>query len=95
MRRASCCSASPTGWTCRCSLRAAPFDLIVANILAGPLIELAPDFAAALAPGGTVVLAGLLDSQADGVIAAYAAVGVSLVDRGFGEWPVVVCERPA
>ena len=49
----------------------APFDLIIANILAGPLIELAPDFAKALAPGGTVVLAGLLDTQADGVIAAY------------------------
>ena len=51
----------------------APFDLIVANILAGPLIELAPDFAKALAPGGTVVLAGLLDTQAEGVIAAYDA----------------------
>ncbi len=73
----------------------APFDLIVANILAGPLIELAADFAGALAPGGTAVLAGLLDSQADGVIAAYAAAGVSLADRGFGEWPVLVCERPA
>ncbi len=45
----------------------APFDLIIANILAGPLIELAPDFARALAPGGTVVLAGLLDTQADAV----------------------------
>ena len=45
----------------------APFDLIIANILAGPLIELAPDFANALAPGGTVVLAGLLDTQADAV----------------------------
>ena len=45
----------------------APFDLIIANILAGPLIELAPDFVRALAPGGTIVLAGLLDTQADGV----------------------------
>ena len=45
----------------------APFDLIIANILAGPLIELAPDFARALAPGGSVILAGLLDTQADGV----------------------------
>src|SRR5439155_4942584 len=41
----------------------APFDLIVANILAGPLVELAPDFARTLAPGGTVILAGLLDMQ--------------------------------
>jgi ribosomal protein L11 methyltransferase len=71
----------------------APFDLIVANILAGPLIELAPGFAAALAPGGTIVLAGLLHDQADAVAAAYEQQGVKLRDRGFGEWPVLVCER--
>jgi len=72
----------------------APFDLLIANILAGPLVELAPDFGDALATGGTIVLAGLLDTQADGVIAAYEAHGMKLRDRGFGEWPVVVCERP-
>jgi ribosomal protein L11 methyltransferase len=68
----------------------APFDLIVANILAGPLIELAPDFAKALAPGGTIILAGLLDTQAGGVVAAYEALGLSLANRGSGEWPVLV-----
>lgn len=73
----------------------APFDLIIANILAGPLIELAPDFAKALAPGGTILLAGLLQTQADAVIEAYEASGLFLADRGFGEWPVLVCERPA
>jgi ribosomal protein L11 methyltransferase len=73
----------------------APFDLIIANILAGPLIELAHDFAKALAPGGTVVLAGLLGPQADGVIDAYEKLGVGLRDRGLGEWPVLVCERPS
>jgi ribosomal protein L11 methyltransferase len=71
----------------------APFDLIVANILAGPLVELAPDFASALAPAGTVILAGLLDTQADAVAAAYAGQGLTVADRGFGEWPVLVCER--
>jgi ribosomal protein L11 methyltransferase len=70
----------------------APFDLIVANILAGPLIELAPDFAEALAPGGTVVLAGLLDTQADAVSAAYEKLGLELKDRGSGEWPVLVLQ---
>jgi len=72
----------------------APFDLLIANILAGPLVELAPDFGDALAAGGAIVLAGLLDTQADGVIAAYEAHGMKLRDRGFGEWPVLVCERP-
>jgi ribosomal protein L11 methyltransferase len=70
----------------------APFDLIVANILAGPLIELAPDFCRALAPGGTVVLAGLLDTQADAVSAAYEKLGLELKDRGSGEWPVLVLQ---
>ena len=71
----------------------APFDLIIANILAGPLIELAPDFSKALAPDGTVVLAGLLDTQAAAVIAAYEKLGLRPVDRGSGEWPVVVLQR--
>jgi ribosomal protein L11 methyltransferase len=68
----------------------APFDLIIANILAGPLIELAPDFARALAPGGTLILAGLLDTQADAVTAAYVKLGFTVRDRSSGEWPVVV-----
>jgi ribosomal protein L11 methyltransferase len=68
----------------------APFDLIVANILAGPLIELARDFSKALTPGGTMVLAGLLDSQAPAVIVAYDELGCRLHDRGAGEWPVLV-----
>jgi len=72
----------------------APFDFIVANILAGPLIELAPAFIAALAPGGTIVLAGLLDNQADAVAAAYECLGLSLARRGPGEWPVLVLARP-
>jgi ribosomal protein L11 methyltransferase len=71
----------------------APFDLIIANILARPLIDLASDFAKALAPGGSVLLAGLLDTQADGVVAAYRNLGVTLTDRGMGEWPVLVLSR--
>lgn len=69
----------------------APFDLLIANILAGPLIELAPAFAKACAPGASLVLAGLLDTQADAVVAAYAAEGMSVVERGEGEWCVLVC----
>jgi ribosomal protein L11 methyltransferase len=73
----------------------APFDLIIANILAGPLIELAPDFVGALAEGGTIVLAGLLDTQANGVAAAYEKLGLVLIDRGSGEWPVLVLRQEA
>ena len=68
----------------------APFDLLIANILAGPLIELASDFVAALAPGGTIILAGLLDTQAEAVAAAYTRLGLELGNRGAGEWPVLV-----
>jgi ribosomal protein L11 methyltransferase len=71
----------------------APFDLIIANILAGPLIELAPNFVRSLAPRGTIVLAGLLNTQAEGVGAAYEELGLALTDLGFGEWPVLVCKR--
>jgi len=71
----------------------APMDLIVANILAGPLIDLASDFAKSLAQGGTIILAGLLDTQADAVASAYHEQGLRIRGRGFGEWPVLICER--
>jgi ribosomal protein L11 methyltransferase len=71
----------------------APFDLIIANILAGPLIDLAPDFAKSIGPGGMIVLAGILDTQADSVAAAYKARGLALRERAAGEWPVLVLGR--
>jgi ribosomal protein L11 methyltransferase len=68
----------------------APFDLLIANILAGPLIELAPSLAAQLAEGGSLVLAGLLDTQAEPVIAAYRAQGLRLAERiDNGDWPTL------
>ena len=70
----------------------APYDLLIANILAGPLIELAPAFARSVAPGASVVLAGLLDAQADAVAAAYEAEGMKVVERGAREWCVMVLE---
>jgi ribosomal protein L11 methyltransferase len=60
---------------------AAPFDLVVANILAGPLCRLAPAIAAAMTSGGALVLGGLLDAEASEVIAAYAANGFALIER--------------
>jgi ribosomal protein L11 methyltransferase len=58
-----------------------PSDLLVANILAGPLVELAPDFAEAVPPRGHLVLAGLLTSQERAVRAACRAVGFALAGR--------------
>jgi ribosomal protein L11 methyltransferase len=72
----------------------APFDLILANILAGPLIGLAPSVAGALAPGGRLVLAGLLDGQAEAVVAAYRRHGLMLTGRtDRGEWPTLVMRK--
>lgn len=73
----------------------APFDLLIANILAGPLIDLAPAFAAATEEGGRLLLSGLLDTQADAVAAAYEAQGCRLVDAGSDEWRVLLLERSA
>jgi len=66
---------------------AAPYDLIFANILKGPLIELAPDMAAHSAQGGYVILSGLLVEQAEDVLAAYDANGFDCETReDIGEW---------
>ena len=54
-----------------------PFDLIVANILANPLNELAPSLKQHLAPSGSIVLSGILESQHDAVLAAYQAQGLT------------------
>lgn len=72
----------------------APYDLIIANILAGPLIELAPDISAALTPGGRLILAGLLDSQAEAVTAAYRRRKLMPLGRvQQGEWPALVLRK--
>ena len=52
----------------------APFDVVVANILANPLIALAPALARRLRHGGRIVLSGILDAQADAVIDGVPAV---------------------
>jgi len=73
---------------------ASPYDLIFANILKGPLIELAPKIATHLATGGRAVLSGLLAVQADSVIAAYVASGLTLNSRDdIGEWSTLVLQR--
>jgi ribosomal protein L11 methyltransferase len=73
---------------------AGPWDLVFANILKGPLIELAPGIAAGLATGGRAILSGLLAVQADSVVAAYVASGLTLNNRDdIGEWSTLVLQR--
>ena len=68
----------------------APFDLLIANILAGPLAEMAQDFAAAVTPGGSIVLAGLLETQEARVRAAYRRNGCRLARRLVkGDWSIL------
>lgn len=69
---------------------AGPYDLVCANILAGPLIALAPSLAQIVASGGQLVLAGLLDTQREAVIAAYRRHGFRVDERSPGaQWPVL------
>lgn len=69
-------------------------DLIVANILAGPLVKLAPELVRRLAPGGRAVLSGILSRQASGVLAAYLRRGLRLERRlQLGDWPTLVLRR--
>lgn len=58
---------------------AAPFELIVANILARPLMKMAPEISNALAPGGSVILSGILAEQRWKVLAAFKAQGMAHV----------------
>lgn len=72
-----------------------PYDLLIANILAGPLVELAPDFAQAVSPGGNLLLAGLLAGEQE------AAVKRAMLLAGFriaarlqrGDWAILWLRR--
>ena len=73
----------------------APYDLIVANILAGPLTHLAPGIARGVVRGGTLILSGLLRWQENLVLGFYRPHGLILKDiRRDGPWSALVLERP-
>jgi ribosomal protein L11 methyltransferase len=71
------------------------YDLVVANILMGPLMTLGPALAENVAPAGTVILSGLLPDQRIPIVATYRSVGLRL-QRWFihAGWLTVVMERP-
>ncbi|MEV8465218.1 50S ribosomal protein L11 methyltransferase [Fluviibacterium sp. DFM31] len=74
----------------------APFDLVFANILMGPLLALAPDMGGAVAAGGHAILSGILNAQADAVIEAYEDAGFALIQRDVeGDWTTLTLQRAA
>ena len=74
---------------------ASPYDLIVANILARPLIGIAPAMGRAAAHGASIILSGILATQAAGVVSAYAQQGIILRQKLIrGEWATLLLEKP-
>ncbi|MBK44022.1 MAG: 50S ribosomal protein L11 methyltransferase [Roseovarius sp.] len=72
----------------------APYDLIFANILKGPLVALAPAITGSLLPGGRVILSGLLNEQAEEVIGVYSSLGNSLAHHAkIGDWSTLTMTR--
>jgi ribosomal protein L11 methyltransferase len=75
-------------------VKSAPYDLIMANIFAEPLRKMAKDLKRNLKPDGTAILSGLLNSQANDVIAAHAKVGLEPIKHiKIGEWSVLALKR--
>jgi ribosomal protein L11 methyltransferase len=75
--------------------RVAPYDFVVANILAEPLRRLAPRLVPLVAKGGTLVLSGLLPKQRERVVSAYGAQGLRLVAMlEFQGWAVLHFRKP-
>jgi len=76
-------------------LRGQQFDLIFANILAGPLMGLSPDIAKALAPGGKVILSGILDEQFDTVMASFIEKGLKVSPQpSLSGWTSLLGQKP-
>lgn len=76
------------------ALQGKTFDIITANILAGPLCQMAEDAERVLVPGGFIVLSGLLNRQAEDVINAYRSVGIRLINQIFvGEWSTLIMRK--
>jgi ribosomal protein L11 methyltransferase len=87
-------TAHSDGYRSREVRAGAPYDLILANILADPLCDMARDLARHLAPGGTAILAGLFDKQAPRVIGVHRAAGLRLRARlDLGIWTTLVVTK--
>ncbi len=71
-----------------------PYELVIANILAGPLMTMAPDLTSCVDENGYVILSGILNEQADDVITAYSACGLKLrAHETLGDWSSLLLQR--
>ena len=88
------CTQAGDGYAAALVSQNAPYDVIAANILADPLIKMAPDLSAVLAPRGFAVLSGLLARQEGLVAAAHVAQGLTLADKiSVHDWRVLVFQK--
>ncbi|MDF7674677.1 50S ribosomal protein L11 methyltransferase [Acetobacteraceae bacterium ESL0709] len=83
------------GWHTEAVRKKAPYDLVFANILARPLCRMARSLALSVSPGGTVILAGLLQTQANMVIQAHRRQGLVLEEiLTEGPWATLIIRKP-
>ncbi|MCB1363915.1 MAG: 50S ribosomal protein L11 methyltransferase [Rhodobacteraceae bacterium] len=76
--------------------QAAPYDLVFANILKGPLVALAPDIVSRMRAGGYAILSGILNEQAADVAEVYARSGINEVERArIGDWTTLLLQKSA
>ncbi len=73
--------------------RGAPYDLLIANILAGPLTQLAPAIQKAMAPGAVLLLSGLLTNQ-EGLVTSFYRSLRFVGRRRMGPWSALVLQKP-
>jgi ribosomal protein L11 methyltransferase len=84
------------GWMDKRIKRAAPYDLVFANILARPLCAMAHQLGGSLAPGGIAILAGLLNTQVNWVVSAHRRAGLVLEDHLVdGAWSILTLRKKA
>lgn len=92
----------PAGMTCALGntpddpaiIAAGPYDLVLANILAGPLIEMSGGLAARTAPKGKIILSGLLARQQTDVLNAFESAGCRLMDScPIGDWTALLLQK--
>jgi ribosomal protein L11 methyltransferase len=72
----------------------APFDLIIANILAGPLWEMSTDIVAKIQPSGHLILSGILNTQAEYVKEPYLKLGMHMIDQfQRNDWTILIMQK--